>query len=405
MERSAGLWPTYLSVFADLGRWDQDPTFFAPPCGDTVKGAVRLFTSSAVRVVLAAALALAGLPGASATGAAESPAREPTAAEILEELMQYLGFDASHREALLAGEILYTGMPDLEVLPQAIAVAGVMLLVQRPLDEVVDAYLKEEMFHASDEIISFGRFSKEDLDGEDAAASFSRLRFAQEEKAEIKKLLRVAPGTVYNLSETEMARFDGLDAKAPGHADKVTRAYRTVLLGRGRDYLDLGVAGIAPYARKGGKLASPRDELTVAVESARFLKEHFPDFHAALREFPEHRASLTESRCYWLKKEVDKRPVFILAHQLLSVRDNMALGAEREYYVGHTYNSMLMLIGVLPFEGGTLVFSANRVFTEKVTGFGSGLRKKLGRKVVGEKMARRFETVRTALERRQPATR
>ena len=111
-----------------------------------------------------------------------------------------------------------------------------------------------------------------------------------------------------------------------------------------------------------------------------------------------------ESRCYWLKKEVDKRPVFILAHQLLDVRDNMALGAEREYYVGHTYNSMLMLIGVLPFEDGTLVFSANRVFTEKVTGFGSGLRKKLGRKVVGEKMARRFETVRTALERRQPAT-
>jgi hypothetical protein len=365
---------------------------------------VRVFTSFAFRVALAATLVLAGLPGSSTAGAAEAPAREPAAAEILEELMEYLGFDASHREALLAGEILYTGMPDLEVLPQAIAVAGVMLLVQRPLEEVIDAYLKEEMFHASDEIISFGRFSKEDLHGEDAPASFSGLRFAQEEKAEIKKLLRVAPGAVYNFSETEMARFQGIDAEDPGHAEAATQLYRAVLLSRGKDYFDLGLAGIAPYARKGGKLASPRDELTVAVESARFLEEHFPDFHAALREFPERRAALTESRCYWLKKEVDKRPVFILAHQLLSVREDMALGAEREYYVGHSYNSMLMLIGCLPFEGGTLVFSANRVFTEKVTGFGSGFRKKLGRKVVGEKMARRFETVRTALERRQPAT-
>jgi hypothetical protein len=376
---------------------------------------VSLFTISAASVAMAILANWGPTPDAASGDAVPSAAEKvqagersadvPEAAEILDELMQYLGFDESHREALLAGEILYTGMPDMEVLPHAIAVAGVMLLVQRPLDEVIDAYLKEEMFHASAEIIDFGRFSLEELESENAAASFSRLRFAPEEKAEIKKLLRVAPGSVYNLNETEMSRFQGIDTKDPAHADKATRAYRSVLLDRGRDYLELGLAGIAPYARKGGKLASPRDELTAAVESARFLAERFPHFHAALQDFPRHRATLTESRCYWLKKEVDKRPVFILAHQLLDVRENLALGAEREFYVGHTYNSMLMLIGVLRFEDGTLVFSANRVFTERVTGFGSGLRKKLGRKVVGEKMARRFETVRKALERRQAAAR
>ncbi len=107
---------------------------------------------------------------------------------------------------------------------------------------------------------------------------------------------------------------------------------------------------------------------------------------------------MTEDRFFWIKREVEKRPCFILAHQLIDVREDIALGAELHFYVGHTYDSQLTLIGAAPFEDGTLVFGATRIFTDKVTGFGSSLKKTFGRKVVARKIADRFERLRTRLE-------
>ena len=78
------------------------------------------------------------------------------------------------------------------------------------------------------------------------------------------------------------------------------------------------------------------------------------------------------------------------------IEDDAAVAAEREFYVGHSYNSMLTLVGTAPYADGTLVFAAVRTFSEKVAG--GGLKKSIGRKLVGKKFAERFEKLRAAVE-------
>ena len=52
----------------------------------------------------------------------------------------------------------------------------------------------------------------------------------------------------------------------------------------------------------------------------------------------------------------------------------------RQFYVGHSYNSNQLTIVCLPYSDGSLVFYANRNFTDQVAGFGSNLKNAIGHK-------------------------
>ena len=84
----------------------------------------------------------------------------------------------------------------------------------------------------------------------------------------------------------------------------------------------------------------------------------------------------------------------VLAHRMLETGDGYAVGGEVQFYVGHSYNSMLSLVGLTSFEGGTIVFGAVRLFTDQVKGAGAFLKRKLGRRKVARLMARHFEELR-----------
>ncbi len=164
-------------------------------------------------------------------------------------------------------------------------------------------------------------------------------------------------------------------------------------------YLGGGLESIEPYARGGGKSASPRRELTVAFSALELLERHFPTFYRTLLSFPEQLPGDTISRFYWIKRRSSGRPAFVLAHRLEQHQENYVIAAELHFYVGHSYNSMLTLIACVPTESGTLVLSINRLFTDQVTGFGSGLKKKIGRRQVGATFAEHFEELREELEK------
>ena len=108
---------------------------------------------------------------------------------------------------------------------------------------------------------------------------------------------------------------------------------------------------------------------------------------------------LTVSRFYWIKRRTSGRPAFVLAHRLEQHRSDYSVAAEVQFYVGHSFNSMLTLIACVPMETGTLVLSINRLFTDQVTGFGSGLKKKIGRGQVVEAMEQNFEELLVELEK------
>jgi len=334
------------------------------------------------RLLVACGLAIVGAVGS------VDPA-EP--ADLVDEAMDYLGFDDSHRQAVLDGEILFTGMPGLEPLPEAVAVAGTMMLIRRPWGEMVEAYLKEDLFRSDPHLLDIGR-----IEG-DSVAWKKSVGFTGSERRELQKMIGVKPGSTFNFDASEIDRFSVLPRSTAGE-DEALALFVELLADRLRGYRSRGLAGIDPYARGGGRQASPADELTAAMQDARFLRRHFPEFHETLIRYPEGKESLASSRYYWTKKEVSGRPTIALLHKTLWVGEHASVAGEREFYVGQGYNSMFTVVAGVPYQGGTLLIAANRTFTERVTGMGRSLKKTMGRKVVAAKFAERFEHLRAAFE-------
>jgi hypothetical protein len=338
-----------------------------------------------------------------ATGVAEPESvTERRLRSFLDDAMRELGFDPAQRVDLQSGKILSLALADFEKQPNELTVGAVMMFVRRPLDVVADILVDDASFRVNTDVLDYrpigdGSESRGEID-----AIFSDIGFTKQENAEVDRLLRVEAGSEFNFSDGEIAAFRSLrGAEAPA-GDLVSATLAGALRQRYLAYLEGCLESVEPYAREGRKRASPRQELTVTFSALELLEQHFPEFYTTLLSFPQRAPDDTLSRFYWIKKRTGDRPAFVLTHRMEQRHDDFAIGAELQFYVGHSYNSMLSLIACVPMESGTLVLSINRVFTDQVTGFGRGLKKKIGRKQLVGVVAQRFEELRAELER--PAT-
>ena len=71
-----------------------------------------------------------GMTVVTATGATEA---------FLDDAINELGFTATHKTELTAGQIVSVGLPDLERQPNELMVGAAMMLVRRPLATVSEA--------------------------------------------------------------------------------------------------------------------------------------------------------------------------------------------------------------------------------------------------------------------------
>jgi len=312
--------------------------------------------------------------------------------------MEHMGFHPSLKDGLLNGKILSTGMPEMEKLSNELAVSAVMLVVRRPMPEVIKAYMDGATFRLDPDIIDHKLIADDLNSGPKAEAAFKGIQYTSGESSEIQKLLKASAGTTFNLNLAEIKQFRVIgqgDAKA---REKVSSVYRRALLERFRAYLGQGVDGIARYDRSGKEFSSPAKELTIASASMKHLEKHFPDLYAVLLGFPKKSRGKIKHEFYWIKQKIGKRPAFILSHRMGEIRGEYGIVAEQQFYVGHSYNSLQALIGAVPYKGGTVVFYTNRVFTEQVTGFGSGIKRMVGRGRIEEAVAAHFKKLRMSLE-------
>jgi hypothetical protein len=171
-------------------------------------------------------------------------------------------------------------------------------------------------------------------------------------------------------------------------------APRAELLRRYEAYRQRGLDGIEPRGR-----ARPSEELQTALKEEKLLAKFFPEIHQALRLYPGAQPADLQHRYFWINQRVENRPTFILAHRSSFVRPDGAFMAERQFYVEHSYNSLFLLAGVMPMSGGTIVLYSNRTFTDQVAGFGSGLRRSIGRKQMRDAIVKNFEQIRTTVSR------
>ena len=151
-------------------------------------------------------------------------------------------------------------------------------------------------------------------------------------------------------------------------------------------YQARGMAGIAPYAREGGKTAEPQQELLTATNALQVLSQKMPQVFQAFAKYPQGDPGQLEHRFYWLKQMIQDRPTFVLSHRCVHVDPPLAFLAERQFYVGQSYNSLQVVVGLFPLEGKTLVFYLNRTSTDQVAGFMQGTRHSMGRKIMAKEI-------------------
>lgn len=331
-----------------------------------------------LRLVLSLALAAAPLQSASAADTAR----------FTSELIRYLGLDPAKRlPELEKGSVVHNGVSDREKLPDEVAAAGAMLLVRgKPADAVVDAFLHAETFL---EVHQVKRYQALQVDAGDGPA-FADLPVP--DPGQVAELVK-APRGVLNLSIAEGDWLARLDGAAPGAVARVRKTLAEILAARLRAYAAQGLAGVEPYVREKGQVVDPRIELRAALASLAFTGAEFPGF---LDELTAPKAARSY---YWMERSVEREKVLVLSAELRRRDGGAALGADIHFYVSREYNSMLTLVGVLPYADGSLVFAVNHTFTEQVTGMGSSLRRSIARNLVATGLAKQLEATRARLGR------
>ncbi len=205
----------------------------------------------------------------------------------LEEVISAAGFDDQQRSDLLAGKIVTKDFDEGSDKEMSILVA---LKVSLSLPELLAARRELLVLDFDEDLIAIGRIGAD----QDASEALAEIEFTAEEGDEIRGLLGVEPGSDFNLSKAEIARFAALDkrfSRRGRERDAACRAavnetYRSVLAGRLTAYQEGGLEAISHYARSRGKVADSGEELHLAAENLPLARRRVPDVYRAWLEYP-----------------------------------------------------------------------------------------------------------------------
>jgi hypothetical protein len=316
----------------------------------------------------------------------EAAAQTPNVEQVIGDF----GFPANASERLRRGEVLEAD--PAESSDRELAV-GLTFLVKEPPATVAKAFRKAVDLQEDSQLAA-----SMPLRGAGALADFATLVLAPDGAAEAKRYVSARPGETLNLSPDEIRAFDALATASDQPVRQVEDQLRQMLLARYRSYLASGLDGIPPYARSGG-LLEPSKELRGALEAAApLLGNYAPAMLQALRTYPRDKPADLKESFYWLRYDLDGRPNYTLRHRLALPVGSTAVVADREFYVSHGYNTSQAISGLIPVPEGTVVFYRSRVSTDQVAGFGSSVKKGIGRGVMAKQLMEIFKRSRASFQ-------
>src|SRR5262245_47237341 len=303
---------------------------------------------------------------------------------------------ADDRRRVIGGEIVPFAVSERTDRDLA---AGLMMFLPLPVPRVGDYLAEAELAVRDPGVVSWGELPER---GE--AASLAKLRLGP---AEADELLDARPGSVWNLSATEMDGLRAVRSMLPLaskalQSESVSTQYRAVLLRRTQAYRAAGLDAVEPYARRGGATTDPAAELRLAADDARPLAAVSPGLVDLLLHYPSALRVARGNDLRWVERRLQGRVDPVLVHELVDVRPELALHVERHFFVGHAYNSSQTLTGALPWGNGSLVFAVARVSTDLVAGLGGDMKRSLGRRQLRGDLSSRLERVRAGLARPTP---
>jgi len=338
----------------------------------------HIATRIARAVALTAVVVTLATPLIVGVGAADAP----TAAELLADMP----FSEDEKKQIMAGELVTIELTD----PTSDRELGIGMgfLIKSAPEDLVDRFAKGTDYEGDEMVTAFGEMTADTTIAELADAHL------QPNTAKATGIyLDAAPGDTLNLDEEEITAFAALGAGAKPEA--VETEIRKLLLERFSSYHNKGIAGIAPYRRKGGKPYMPGDELVLATKADRELQKYFPEFYETFLDYPHSKPDGMGEAFFWVNFAIDDLPTFTLIHRMgMRVGDGYVL-AERHYYVSRSHNVISITAAVYPAKEGAIVFYGNRTFTDQVAGFGSSAKRAIGRKIMAKQISALFDESRT----------
>ena len=137
-------------------------------------------------------------------------------------------------------------------------------------------------------------------------------------------------------------------------------------------------------------------KLQLAASASKFFEKNEPELYAAFTGFPEIDLEQVEHRFYWIKQRVQDRPTLILSHRMLFQKPSHVVVAERQYYIGHSYNSVQIVNAALPVEKGLVLFYTSRTSIDQLAGFKGRVGRPIAAERLIERVSKRFETLRAS---------
>jgi hypothetical protein len=308
-----------------------------------------------------------------------------------DEVAQALGFTDAEIAQIKGGQIITKDLKegsDKEL-------AGVVgAFFTQPIADLTGLALDGKLMD-SDPTILAHQVWKPDASADEA---FTGIALVPNESSEAQFFLQSSAGGRLNLSAEEIDQFRKLKSPSGQAVNAVSAQLQAMLKARYQAYQQMGLAGIAPYARGGRNTASPSTELALAIHES-LPGERVPGLRQALLNYPADPLPAMEHRFLWYKQTVENRPTFILADRSSLRAADAAVLTEEQFYVSHSYNSNFIIGGCFTVQGGTLVFYMNRTFTDLVAGFGSSLKHGIGRGQMLSAVAANLQRIRTQLQK------
>ena len=220
--------------------------------------------------------------------------------------------------------------------------------------------------------------------GDGTLADFAKLSLSPNTKDRVASY--VGADDALNLSADEAAALKELASAGTTDTATVEQKVRSLLLARYQAYHTQGLAGIAPYARDGGKTRSVADELKAANADALLMKKHAPTAYAVLTGYPASKPAGLEEAFSWTQFDAHGEPTIALVHAMFVPEDNGFVVVQRQYYVSGGFNCEQATAAFLPVQSGTLVLYGNRTSTDQVEGIGGGFKRSVGSKLLSSEL-------------------
>lgn len=300
----------------------------------------------------------------------------PTVKDLLIEIP----FGAEHTTQVLAGEIATTKVVPVSKSELA---QGVACLVKNDTLTKVDA-VQSATWLAPEHLI----LSSSQLPDHAVLADFQNIQHNTLYEDEIQQFINAKAGSKLNLSLVEIAQFNQLKTKTSQELQPIAadQLIKKMLLTRYQAYREKGLNALTPYARTKQQEVQPLQQLKTSLEESFGLKTHYPTVYNLLEQYPQAANPAFVEDYFWYMVNLDDRPAIGLSHRLQGSVNQARFIIERGFYISHSLDSVQIVVAIIPAQEGLLLIYINRTWTEKITGFLTGIKQRIGYDIMMSEM-------------------